>query len=151
MMPLTEQAQAKPSSADHHAESNSAQLAAALMILLGEEASALILKELEDEEVRLLTGQMLRLNYVSSRMAQSAVKRFSSIIESAGFAIPGGPRFARQALTAAFGENSAALHMGQIEGPQAPGESADADAELDAHRQSRCFCPEWSQSRRRGC
>lgn len=92
------------------------QRIAALMILLGESASANIFKELEPEEVLNITREMIRLRTVPPKMAQSVLTRFQRAIDDREYTLLGGVDFARRALTSAFGQDKASEHLDTLAG-----------------------------------
>lgn len=84
-----------------------AQKAAILMMILKEDASAKILKQLDDAEVRRVGREMANMPRVTSEIAEEVLTEFYQMILSGDYVLQGGIEYARKVLTAAFGSDQA--------------------------------------------
>lgn len=83
------------------------QKAAMLLVSLGEESSAEILKHLSEDEVDSITRAISRLSNVSSQQAESVLNEFHQLTIAQDFIVKGGAEYARKMLAKAFGPESA--------------------------------------------
>ncbi len=83
------------------------QKAAILLIILGDESSAQMLKELEEEEVQLVTREIARITSITSEQAESILEEFQQMIVAHDYVLKGGMEYARKVLVNAFGQDQA--------------------------------------------
>ena len=83
------------------------QKAAMLLVSLGEEFSAEILKHLSEDEVDTITRAISRLSNVTSQQAESVLNEFHQLTIAQDFIVKGGIEYARKMLAKAFGPESA--------------------------------------------
>lgn len=81
--------------------------AAMLLVSLGEEYSAEILKHLSDDEVDTLTRAITRLPKVASAQVESVLNEFHQMTMAQEFVLKGGIDYARKMLSKAFGADVA--------------------------------------------
>src|SRR5579863_6902178 len=81
--------------------------AAMLMILLGDKASAEIIKQLSDEEVQIISREIARLDAISSENAESLLEEFYQMNMAHDFVVRGGMDYAKKMLNQAFGPEAA--------------------------------------------
>ena len=81
--------------------------AAILMIILGEEASAQMLKDLNEEEVQMLSREVARISHITSEQADQILEEFHHMTMAREFVVKGGIDYARKMLVGAFGPDSA--------------------------------------------
>ena len=81
------------------------------MILLGEEASGLILRELDSAEVKLISKEMIALRKVNPELAGAALQQFNHFMTSGDFTPFGGLEFVKRTLAGAFGVGAAVEHL----------------------------------------
>jgi flagellar motor switch protein FliG len=81
--------------------------AAILMIILGDQTSAEILRELDEEEVQLLSREMARINAISSEQAEEVLDEFYQMTVAKDYVLKGGIDYARKVLMSAFGPEQA--------------------------------------------
>jgi flagellar motor switch protein FliG len=86
---------------------NGVQKAAMLLVSLGEEASAEILKHLTEEEVETLSRAIARLPSVASQQIESVLNEFHQMTVAQEFVLKGGTDYARKMLSKAFGQDVA--------------------------------------------
>ncbi len=77
--------------------------AAIVLISLGEQASADLVKDLNEEEVQAVSREIARLDSVSSEQAEMVLEDFHQLVAGREFALKGGRAYARKMLQNAFG------------------------------------------------
>ena len=80
---------------------------AILMIMLGNEASASILKELDDEEVQQISREIARVQTLTSEDAEGTLEEFYQMGITHDYVVKGGVDYARKLLNSAFGPEQA--------------------------------------------
>lgn len=88
--------------------------AAILVVLLGEEAAALLYKHLPEEELQALTQEIAELGYVSPEEAREVLQEYYRLTLTQEYLARGGPDYARRLLVKAFGEPGAAALLEQV-------------------------------------
>lgn len=83
------------------------QKAAILLVTLGEEISAEVLKQLTEEEVGLITREIARVTDVNSQQAEAILNEFHQMTVAQEFIVKGGVEYARKMLSTAFGPEAA--------------------------------------------
>lgn len=83
------------------------QKAAALLLTLGEESSAEVLKHLSEEEIALITRAIARSPNITSNQAENILNEFHEMTIAQEFVVKGGLDYARKMLQKAFGPESA--------------------------------------------
>jgi flagellar motor switch protein FliG len=81
--------------------------AAMLLVSLGEECSAELLKQLSEDEVEALTRAIARLPLVGSQQVESVLNEFHQMATAQEFVLKGGIDYARKMLSKAFGPDVA--------------------------------------------
>ena len=81
--------------------------AAVLLVQLGKERSAKILSKLREAEVEKLSGEIVRLGPVDSKVADAVVTEFQEMAEANQYISQGGMDFARELLHASLGADRA--------------------------------------------
>jgi flagellar motor switch protein FliG len=81
--------------------------AAILLVSLGEDASAELLRQLEEDEVQLVSREIARLNSVTSEQAEAVLDEFHQMSLAHDYVLKGGIDYARKLLNAAYGPESA--------------------------------------------
>jgi len=81
--------------------------AAVLLMMLGPELSALVLKHLDDALIELLTKEIASKSKVASVVADSVLEEFSQLSIARDYLARGGPEFAREILERALGVQKA--------------------------------------------
>lgn len=79
------------------------QKAAILMVILKEEASAEVLKQMDEGEVQRIGREIARIPAITSEMAEAVLTEFYEMIIAQDYVLKGGIDYARKILTAAFG------------------------------------------------
>lgn len=84
-----------------------AQKAAVLMVSLGEETSAEVLKHLDEDEVASIGKEVARLSALSSEEAEGILEEFHTMSMAQDYVLKGGFEYARKMLINAFGPEAA--------------------------------------------
>jgi flagellar motor switch protein FliG len=79
-----------------------AQKAAMLLIVLGEQVSAELLKQLSDEDVQKVSREVAKITAISSEEAEAVLGEFHSMSVAGDYVARGGMDYARKLLQAAF-------------------------------------------------
>jgi len=84
-----------------------AQKAAILLLQLGMERSALVLRSLRESEIAEIMAEVARLRNVDPEMAEEVIGEFTTLAETAGYVRSGGIEFARSLLEQSLGGQKA--------------------------------------------
>lgn len=95
---------------------NGFQKAAVLFLNLGAEASAQIFKELEDDEIEAITGEIARLKNISSKAMTAVAEEFHQMARAQEYISTGGIRYAEEVLQKAVGKNKATEIIERLQG-----------------------------------
>ena len=79
------------------------QKLAALLVMLGTDSAAQVLKSFEPEEVELITSEMAKITLIGQELQRDLLIEFSDVALQAGTSIHGGLDFARLSLEKALG------------------------------------------------
>jgi flagellar motor switch protein FliG len=102
------------------------QKAAILLVSVGDQVSAELLKRLGDDEVQAVTAAIASLPAISREQAEAVLEEFRSATSHSGQS--GGVDFAKRILTSAFGAEGSKKHVERL--PKAAGRSSDAGQRL---------------------
>jgi flagellar motor switch protein FliG len=103
------------------------QKAAILLVSVGDQASAELLKRLSDDEVQAVTAAIASLPAISREQAEGVLEEFRAATSHSGQG-HGGVDFAKRILTSAFGAEGSKKHVERL--PKAAGRSSDAGQRL---------------------
>jgi len=103
------------------------QKAAILLISVGDQVSAELLKRLSDDEVQAVTAAIASLPAITREQAEAVLEEFHSSTSQSGQG-HGGVDFAKRILTSAFGAEGSKKHVERL--PKAAGRSSDAGQRL---------------------
>jgi flagellar motor switch protein FliG len=81
--------------------------AAILMIILGDQTSGEILRQLDDEEVQLIGREVARITSISNDQAETILEEFYQMSMARDYVLKGGIDYARKMLLNAFGPEHA--------------------------------------------
>jgi len=84
-----------------------AQKAAILMVILGEETSGALLRELDEEEVQYIGRGIAAIPVITSEIAEEVLAEFYEMIVAQDYILKGGLEYARKVLESAFGADRA--------------------------------------------
>jgi flagellar motor switch protein FliG len=104
------------------------QKSAILLVAVGDQVSAELLKRLSDEEVQAVTGAIASLPAVSQQQVESVLDEFR-MAASETIGSVGGADFAKRILTSAFGPEGSKKHLERLPKP-----SKGSDAGRQLHR-----------------
>src|SRR5438270_3661849 len=76
---------------------------AILMVMIGNEASSTILRELDEEEVQKISREIARVLTLTSEEAEGVLEEFYQMSLAHDYVIKGGVDYARKVLVNAFG------------------------------------------------
>jgi flagellar motor switch protein FliG len=91
------------------------QKAAILLVMMGDEASADILKHLADDEVQMVTHEVARTKKVPPAMAEAILEEFYQLTSARDYMVRGGVQYAENMLIKAFGPETARKLMDQLQ------------------------------------
>jgi flagellar motor switch protein FliG len=91
------------------------QKAAILLVMMGDEASADILKHLSDDEVQKVTHEVARTKRVPPAMAEAILEEFYQLTSAREYMARGGVQYAENMLVKAFGPEAARKLMDQLQ------------------------------------
>ena len=81
--------------------------AAILMVMIGDEASSGILRELDEEEVQQIGREIARVQTLTSEQAEGVLEEFYQMGIAHDYVVKGGLDYARKVLNSAFGADQA--------------------------------------------
>lgn len=84
-----------------------AQKAAILMVILGEESSGALLRELDEDEVQRIGREIAGISAITSEMAEEVLTEFYQMMVAQDYILKGGLDYARKVLESAFGADRA--------------------------------------------
>ena len=80
-----------------------ARKAAILLVLIGDAASAELVKQLSDDEVQLVSREIARIRTITSEQAETILDEFYQMVVAKDFVVKGGIDYAKKILFNAFG------------------------------------------------
>jgi flagellar motor switch protein FliG len=83
------------------------QKAATLLVILGEQVSAELLKQLDEDEIQQVSREVARMSAISSEQAENVLDEFYQMTLAHDYVLKGGVDYARKLLINAFGPESA--------------------------------------------
>ncbi|MBC8478611.1 MAG: flagellar motor switch protein FliG [Candidatus Delongbacteria bacterium] len=90
-----------------YAKLSGMQKAALMMLALGRDASVGLFKKMSDQEVEMLTGEIVKLGYVPSAFTRKVVQEFREMMQAHDYLEEGGFNYAKEILKTAFGDQEA--------------------------------------------
>jgi flagellar motor switch protein FliG len=108
------------------------QKLAALLIMLGPESGAVILRQLQPREVEAVTREMARFNLITREQQVEILTEFSDVAVTASTSVSAGVEVTRNTLEKAVGSFKAGDIMGRVASTRAPiGGAMQAIADMD--------------------
>jgi flagellar motor switch protein FliG len=104
---------------------------AIFLIMLGPDSAAQILKNLDEHELEVITGEMARQSLVSQEMQVAILREFSDVALHASTSVRGGTDFAQQTLEKAVGTFKATNVMSRLSPTRAPVGALEKLVDLD--------------------
>lgn len=83
------------------------QKAAVLMVILGEQTSADLLRELDEDEVQRIGREIAGIPNITSEIAEVVLSEFYQMLVAQDYVLKGGMDYARKILVTAFGPDQA--------------------------------------------
>ena len=83
------------------------QKAAILLVSLGDQTASEILRELEEEEVQLVSREVAKLSAITSEQAEAVLEEFNQMAVAHEYVLKGGLDYARKLLINAYGPEQA--------------------------------------------
>ena len=108
------------------------QKLAVLLLMLGPDSAAAILKQFDDRELEAVSTEMARLNNVSQETQRIVLREFAEVAVEAGTAVSGGAGYVRAVLEKAIGQNKAAAVVNRVTGGNERITALDAIIEAEA-------------------
>ena len=90
------------------------QKAAVLMVILGEDTSATVLRELDEDEVQRIGREIASIPVITSEMAEEVLSEFYQMLVAQQYVLKGGMDYARKILVSAFGADHARRLLDQV-------------------------------------
>jgi flagellar motor switch protein FliG len=81
--------------------------AAILMIMIGDEATSAILRQLDEDEIQTISREIARIQSLTSEEAEGTLEEFYQMAVAHDYVIKGGIDYARKVLISAFGPEQA--------------------------------------------
>lgn len=81
--------------------------AAILMVMIGDEASSTILKNLDEDEIQLISREIARVNTLTAEEAEGVLEEFYQMAVAHDYVVKGGIEYAKKILISAFGPEQA--------------------------------------------
>ena len=91
-----------------------AQKAAILMVILGQETSGALFRELDDEEVQRIGREIAGIPAITSEMADEVLTEFYQMIVAQDYVLKGGIEYAGKVLESAFGAERARCLLDRV-------------------------------------
>src|ERR1041385_7963783 len=125
-----EVAQLEAPAAENAALSKTQKLAA-LLVMLGPDSAAAVLKSYQPREVEAISREMIRFNLISYEQQQEILEEFSDVAVAASTSISAGGDVTRTTLEKAIGSFKASDVMGRVTPNRAPAGVMQTIADMD--------------------
>src|SRR5579862_1708580 len=110
---------------------NKTQKLAALLVILGPESAAVMLKRFEPREVEAIAREMTRSTLISREQQEEILQEFSEVALAASTGVSAGLDFAKNTLEKALGSFKASDVLGRVVTTRASSGAMQAIAEMD--------------------
>lgn len=107
------------------------QMLAALLVMLGSESAAVILRQFQPREIEAISREMARFSLISREQQRQILEEFSSVAVEASTSISAGAEVTRHTLEKALGSFKASDVMGKVTTARAPLGSMQVIADMD--------------------
>ena len=121
-------------SATDFSKLNKLQKFAALLIMLGPDSAAQIMKNLDEHELDAVTGEMAKITMVSQELQVEVLHEFAEVAIQASTGIRGGVDFAQTALEKALGLFKASNIISRVSPSRAPVAAIAQIADLESRQ-----------------
>lgn len=110
------------------------QKLAALMIMMGQDHAAALLKTMDPHDMEQVSMEMTKIGLISTEIQQGILKEFSDVAVSAGTALRGGVDFTKQTLERAVGLFKASDIVGRVSPVRTPVAAMQQITDMDARQ-----------------
>ncbi|HEX3624899.1 MAG TPA: flagellar motor switch protein FliG [Verrucomicrobiae bacterium] len=110
---------------------NKTQKLAALLVMLGSDSAAVILKQFQPREIEAVSREMTRFNLITRGQQQEILMEFSDVAVAASTSVSAGVEVTRNTLEKALGSFKASDVLGRITSIRAPVGAMQGIAEMD--------------------
>jgi flagellar motor switch protein FliG len=110
---------------------NKTQKLAALLVMLGSESAAAILKQFQPREIEAISREMARFNLITRDQQQEILMEFSNVAVAASTSVSAGVEVTRNTLEKALGSFKASDILGRVTTSRAPVGAMQGIAEMD--------------------
>jgi len=128
-MPLTAPSPAAP--AAEKPELSKTQKLAALLVMLGPESAAQILKQFQPREIEAISREMARFNLITRDQQEEILSEFSNVALAASTSLSAGVEVTRHTLEKALGSFKAGDILGRVIPNKAPAGAMQSVADMD--------------------
>ena len=127
-MPVAEE---NPEAAAETSGLTKVQMLAALLVMLGSDSAAVILRQFQPREIEAISREMARFTLITREQQHRILEEFSSVALAASTSISAGADLTRHTLEKALGSFKASDVMGRVTTTRAPLGSMQVIAEMD--------------------
>jgi flagellar motor switch protein FliG len=110
---------------------NKTQKLAALLVMLGAESAAVILKQFQPREIEAISREMTRFNLITREQQQEILMEFSDVAVAASTSVSAGVEVTRNTLEKALGSFKASDVLGRVTSIRAPVGAMQSIADMD--------------------
>src|ERR1041385_2089688 len=110
---------------------NKTQKLAALLVMLGPESAAIVLKQFQPREIEAVSREMARFNLITQEQQEDILAEFSEVAVAASTSITAGPEVTRHTLEKAVGTFKASDILGRVIPTHAPLGTMQTIADMD--------------------
>ena len=128
-MPAT--LETSPEAAPENAVLSKPQKLAALLVMLGTESAAVVLRQFQPREIEAISREMARFNLITREQQQEILREFSDVAVAASTSVSAGVEVTRNTLERAFGSFKASDMMGRVASTRAPLGAMQVIADMD--------------------
>lgn len=107
------------------------QKLAALLVMLGSDSAAVILKQFQPREIEAISREMARFNLITREQQQAILVEFSDVAVSASTSVSAGVEATRNTLEKAFGSFKASDVLSRVTSTRAPIGAMQVIADMD--------------------
>lgn len=112
---------------------NKRQKLAALLIILGPESAALLLRTLDPPELEAVSLEMSRLSVISHELRDQILREFGDVAVQASTAVLGGVNYLKDALEKSVGQTQASNILGRVASVPVPVPAMQRIVDLEPH------------------
>jgi flagellar motor switch protein FliG len=110
---------------------NKIQKLAALLVMLGPESAAQMLKQFEPREIEAISREMARFSLITQEQQEEILREFSEVAVAASTSVTAGVEVARNTLEKAVGTFKASDILGRVVSTRAPVGAMQSIADMD--------------------